>query len=120
MLIVGCLSCYRQTRSELNAALAVNQAEAGRVNDLKIQTQRVQAQIDRLKTDPRAVETLARENLGFVRQGEVVIHIRPDKNSPENSVADVDTGHQGQIGAAVTDGNSVGRDPASSATRDLN
>jgi cell division protein FtsB len=79
MLIVGCLSCYRQTTSELNAAAAEKQAEALRVDNLRIQTERLKAELDRLKSDPKAIESLARENLGFVRPGEIVIRIRPDR-----------------------------------------
>src|SRR5262249_45173839 len=87
MLTVGCLSCYRQTRLELDAALAGKEAEAARVDNLRIETLRMAAQIERLKTDPRAVEALARQNLGFVRRGEIVLRIRPDSDSLEDSVA---------------------------------
>src|SRR5260370_22891255 len=83
MLVLGWLSCYRQTRSELSAAVAEEQAETLRVDNLRIQTQRVQAQIERLKSDPKAIEMLARQNLGFVRPGEIIIRIRPDSNSSE-------------------------------------
>jgi len=95
MLIVGCLSCYRQTKLELDTAIAEKEAEAARVDNLRIETLRTAAQIERLKTDPRAVEALARQNLGFVRRGEIVLRIIPDSNSPEDSVATADpTGEQ--------------------------
>jgi hypothetical protein len=87
MLILGCLSRYHQTSNELNAALAEKQAEAARVDDLQIQSLRLAAQIERIKTDPKAVEALARQNLGFVRPGDIVLRIRPDVNSSEASVA---------------------------------
>jgi hypothetical protein len=87
MLILGCLSCYWRTATELNTAFADKQAEAERVDDLQIQTQRLTAQIERLKTDPRAVEALARQNLGFVRPGEIVLRIKPDPDSSEGYVA---------------------------------
>lgn len=83
MLILGCLSCYRQTKSELKAALAQTQSEALRVNNLQLQIQRVQAQIERLKSDPKSIEMMARENLGFIRRGEIVVRIRPDEDSSE-------------------------------------
>jgi cell division protein FtsB len=79
MLTVGCLSCYRQTSSELDSALADKQTEAMRVDNLRIQTERIQAQLERLKSDPKAIETLAREK-GFIRPGEIVIRIKPDLN----------------------------------------
>jgi cell division protein FtsB len=100
MLMLGCLSCYRQTRSELNAALAGRQSEALRVDNLLIQTQRVEAEIQRLKSDPKAIETLARETLGFVRPGEIVIRIRPDLNSSENSMARADVSRETPTGSA--------------------
>jgi cell division protein FtsB len=87
MLILGCLSCYWRTATELNTAVTEKQAEAARVDDLRIQTLRLAAQIDRLKTDPRAVEAWARENLGMVRPGEIVLRIKPDLPSSAGLIA---------------------------------
>jgi hypothetical protein len=86
MLILGCLSRYHQTSSKLNSALAEKQAEAARVEDLQIQSLRLGAQIERIKTDPKAVEALARQN-GFVRPGDIVLRIKPDLNSSEGPLA---------------------------------
>jgi len=103
MLILGCLSCYRQTTLALDTAIAEKEAEAARVDSLKIETLRMAAQIERLKTDPRAVEALARQNLGFVRRGEIVLRIIPDSNSPEDSIAAAGPTHK-QAGGAQQPG----------------
>ena len=105
MLIVGCLSCYNQTRLELKAATAERQAEALRVDDLKIQTQRVAAQIERLKSDPRAVEALARQNLGFVRRGEILLRIRPDEHGLGDTMAGAGPSRAGGSGTAKANSN---------------
>jgi cell division protein FtsB len=117
MLILGCLSCYRQTRAELNAAVAQRQAEAQRVDSLRIQALRLQAQIDRLKSDPKAIEALARENLGFVRPGEIVLRIRPDSNSSEGSIASAGSEREVQPSAA-TDSNPAPADLHSTGRAD--
>jgi len=47
------------------------------------ETQRqLKASIDALRNDPKAVERLAREQLGYAKPGEVVVHFQ---NSPTNS-----------------------------------
>ena len=51
----------RQELAELKAAVDKKQAE---VTELR-------KTVDRLKTDPRAVERIAREKLGFVKPGEI-------------------------------------------------
>ncbi|HKF55325.1 MAG TPA: septum formation initiator family protein [Blastocatellia bacterium] len=127
MLILGCLSCYWRTATELNTALEAKQAEAARVADLQIQTQRLAARIERLKTDPRAVEALARQNLGFVRPGEIVLRIKPDSNSSEGYLAgssgsprhqQAGTGSfsQGTAAAAAAGANTAGANTAGADT----
>lgn len=73
-LILGaCVSFYRQTRAEMTMAVMRKQQEAARVNNLEIEIARTQEEIQKAKTDRRVIESLVRENLGFVKQGEVVI-----------------------------------------------
>ena len=40
---------------------------------LRAQTQKLTATIDRLRNDPAYIEKLAREDLGYVREGETVL-----------------------------------------------
>jgi cell division protein FtsB len=47
------------------------------------QLNQLQAQIDALRNDPKAVERLAREKLGYARPDETVIHFEPSvTNAP--------------------------------------
>lgn len=65
---------YRQKRAEIK----VLQKE---VSDLQQQSQAYQQQIEGLKTDPKAIEKEAREQLHYARPGEVV-YVPP---APSNS-----------------------------------
>jgi cell division protein FtsB len=65
---------YRQKRTEIKAL----QKE---VSDLQQQSQAYQHQIEGLKTDPKAIEKEAREQLHYARPGEVV-YVPP---APSNS-----------------------------------
>ncbi len=48
------------------------------VDALRAENGRLAAEIAALKTDPRAVERLAREELGLARPGETVFVLRPE------------------------------------------
>jgi len=45
--------------------------------DLKEENRGLRTQIDRLKTDPLAIEKIAREKLNLARPGETIYHIVP-------------------------------------------
>lgn len=52
-------------------------------NELQLETQtsqELQAEIDALRNDPKTVERLAREKLGYAKSGETVIHF--ETNAP--------------------------------------
>ena len=51
---------------------------AQELEDLRTENLRLAAQIQSLRTDPRAIERLAREELGLVRPGETVFLIRDE------------------------------------------
>jgi cell division protein FtsB len=83
VLLAACFTYHRQTRSELETATAKTSAEAAVVDKLTIETQRLTAEIQSIKTDPRMIESLARRELGFVRPGDVVIRIiEPGQRNP--------------------------------------
>jgi cell division protein FtsB len=69
---------YRQKRAEINAL----QKE---VSDLQQQSQAYQEQIKGLKTDPKAIEKEAREQLHYARPGEV-IYVPPTAATPQKPV----------------------------------
>jgi cell division protein FtsB len=59
------------------------QALLADVESLENNNQRLIAEIDRLRNDPMAIERIAREVLGMVRAGEIVVEIVPDENEGE-------------------------------------
>jgi cell division protein FtsB len=75
VLVAACLSFYRQTRLELNAARAKRQNEVARLEQLQIEAERLEMLIDRLRNDPRLIESLARHDLGLIGPGDVVVKI---------------------------------------------
>ncbi|HKV38879.1 MAG TPA: septum formation initiator family protein [Blastocatellia bacterium] len=77
LAVAACYSFHRQTQAELDIAIAKKQAEAARVRNLQIEVQRVQEEINSLETDPRVIEALARQSLGFVRPGDVIVKATP-------------------------------------------
>ena len=52
------------------------EALAGEVEELEAENARLATEITALRSDPHAIERLAREELGFVRAGETVFLIR--------------------------------------------
>lgn len=75
-LVLGAtVSFYRQTRAELRIALQKKQEEAQLVENLNAEISRTQDEIQKLKNDPEVIESVARERLGLVRPGDVVIRI---------------------------------------------
>jgi cell division protein FtsB len=76
-LLVGALFGDRgilqlQTQRERAEALAAE------IEELRADNRRLAAEIEGLKGDPRAIEQLAREQLGLVRPGETVFLIRDE------------------------------------------
>jgi cell division protein FtsB len=83
---------YGQTSQELRLATLQKQAEASHVEQLKIETERLETEIQNIKTNPRTIESMARRELGLVRPGDVVIRIVQSKEElPETSTPPVST-----------------------------
>ena len=70
-----CFSYYRQMRAELEAARAEHARVAAEAAAVSVQNERIAAEIEALRTDPEVIERAAREQLGMVRPGEVVLSI---------------------------------------------
>ena len=96
MIIVAaaamCVSKYARARAELGGALAKHDLAAEKLHDLTISVERIERDVQRLRTDPRFIEHFARQKFGFVRSGEVVIKV------PEN---------QKEAASAASNGRSV-------------
>lgn len=74
-----CATVYLRTSAEFRAAQNKHQAAATRVEQLKIDVDKLEREIHMLKTDPRTIESYARRNLGAVREGDVIIKIRTEE-----------------------------------------
>jgi cell division protein FtsB len=72
-----CVSYYFRTRAEVDAAVVKNSAASERLNDLAGEVERIERDLQRLRSEPRAFEELARHKYGFVRADDVVIKLAP-------------------------------------------
>ena len=70
----------RRTRNEIQKV----QADLNRLNKENAQ---LQQEVQDLKTDPRTIERIAREELGQARPGEIIIKIPPSQQLPQNPSA---------------------------------
>ena len=81
-----CFSVYSRARGELSAALVKHVAAGDKVRDLAISVEKLERDVQRLRSDSRVIESFARQKFGFVRTGEVVIKV-----SQEQKPADANT-----------------------------
>ena len=72
-----CVSVYWRTDSEMKTAIAKREAAAQKVEELKIETGRLEHEVKLLETDKSFIESIARRNLGLVRPGDIVIKVEP-------------------------------------------
>jgi cell division protein FtsB len=70
-----CISYYLRTRTEINAALSKNQAATEKLSGIASEVERLERDVQRLRTDAKAFEELARHKFGFVRADDIVIKI---------------------------------------------
>jgi cell division protein FtsB len=57
-----------------------------RIADLQGQRERLERSVKGLRTDPLAVERLAREKLGLVREGETIVRL-PEVGAPADALS---------------------------------
>ena len=74
---------------EMSNTIQKNEQMRRRIDglDAELEKQRqtakeLQAEFDALRNDPKTVERLAREKLGYARADETVIHFEPPTNHP--------------------------------------
>ena len=70
-----CISAYSRANVELSAVMVKHEAAAERVKDLTIKVQKLEHDVQQLRSDSRVIEQFARQRFGFVRTGEVVIKL---------------------------------------------
>lgn len=71
LLGIASLKSYR----DLEAAHARERLLETRIEETTARIERLRGRIDRLRTDPGTLERLAREDLGMVRPGDVIIEL---------------------------------------------
>jgi len=57
------------------------------IDDLNEENQKLQGNVKALKSDPTAIERIAREEMGLARPGEFVFKIQPDADSKQPQTA---------------------------------
>lgn len=74
-----CVSIYTHARAELGGALIKHSAATEKLQDLTIGVEKLERDVQRLRTDSRFIEQVARQKFGFVRSGEVVIKVAQEQ-----------------------------------------
>jgi cell division protein FtsB len=80
-----CTSYYLRTRAEFDAALSKQQAATERVAGLASEVERLDRDVQRLRTDAKAFEEFARHKFGFVRSDDVVIKLAQNDSEAATS-----------------------------------
>ena len=82
-----CFSAYSRASAELSGVLLRHEAAAERVKDLTIKVQKLEHNVEQLRTDSRVIEQFARQKFGFVRAGEFVIKLPQESKAESKAVA---------------------------------
>ena len=80
VVVAGSLAAYGGTGVMRVRALQqeIRRLE-GEITTLRAQSEQLTATIDKLRHDPAYIEKLAREDLGYVREGDTVLKFPPTK-----------------------------------------
>jgi len=78
LLALAALKSWR----DLDAARAREQTLKARIAETRAESERLRLRIERLRHDPGMLERLAREDLGMVRPGDVIIELPSPAASP--------------------------------------
>ena len=96
-----CVSVYTRARGELDGAMMKHRAAGDKVEDLTIRVEKLERDVNQLRTDSRVIELFARQRFGFVRSGDVVIKVAQDQNDA------IQPGAPGNTQAGTTAGNTM-------------
>ena len=80
-----CVSYYFRTQAEIEAAMVKNNAASVKLNDVAGEVERLERDLQRLRSEPRAFEELARHRYGFVRADDVVIKLASSEGESPRS-----------------------------------
>jgi cell division protein FtsB len=95
-----CVSVYTRARAELGGALLKHEAASEKLSDLSVKVQKLERDVQQLRTDSKVIELFARQRFGFVRSGDIVIKVVQDtdtaKASRERDAAGITNWIEGQ------------------------
>lgn len=80
-----CVSVYTRARAELGGALLKHTAASEKLSDLTVKVQKLERDVQQLRTDSRVIELFARQRFGFVRSGDIVIKVVQDPDTAKAS-----------------------------------
>jgi cell division protein FtsB len=80
-----CISVYTRARAEFDSALVKHSAAGEKLADLTVKVQKLERDVQQLRTDPRVIELFARQRFGFVRSGDVVIKVMQEQPDITNA-----------------------------------
>lgn len=83
LLALAGLKSYR----DLSAARERERVLETSIEDMRARSARLRTRIERLRNDPGTLERRAREDLGMVRPGDVIIELPPDGTAPAKAPA---------------------------------
>jgi cell division protein FtsB len=76
-----CYSYYYQMRARLESARAEHARVEAAAASLEVDNARIAAEIEALRSDPIVIEQVARQELGMVRSGEIVLTLAAGVNA---------------------------------------
>ena len=76
-----CYSYYNQMHGKLEQARSEHERVAAQAVAITIQNERMAAEIQALRSNPDAIERVARQELGMVRPGELVLAVDSRSNA---------------------------------------
>lgn len=71
-----CFTVTMRTHAEMRTAATQYETMTTEVESLRNTNTALKQQVERLRTDPRAIETAARERLGMVRPNDIIVPVR--------------------------------------------
>lgn len=84
-----CFSVYARTRLELRSAVIKHQEAGEKVGTVSEQVEKLEREVNQLRTDARVIESFARQKFGFVRSGDVVIKLPQEMKQEGSPVREV-------------------------------
>jgi cell division protein FtsB len=80
-----CISYYMRTRAEFNASMIKKQIATEKLSGITNEVEKLERDVQRLRTDATAFEELARHKFGYVRADDIVIKVAQSETETMSS-----------------------------------